>query len=396
METKFGGWGWLLIAGFLLASSAVRSQDAPPEAFQFPVPVGSTRYDEGGIYGALEYTMFYMTRPIRSQTIGHQGFIDTDGSITGSRGTKVSNGFALSADDLGHATAIPGYSITVGWKFRDGLAVELSYWHLFDAKYTGGVTLFSRGNFFEGPNDLHDTFFFAPVFNFGPEWAGPDTKLGVGNPGATFGIWNAASAMFLVYRQRFQQWDLNARIPIFQNEGIRTYGLFGPRLVWFWERFRWDTISTDINGEFTLADWAIYSNVISQRMYGVHIGCGTDWHLADTPIGAFGTSLDFQFSPLVNIAKINEKYDRADHLAVSKRSWQSFNFVPEVQAQVNLYYYPPITGVEMRLGYSLMAFFNTISSPNPVSFDLNQLDAQWQAGQLRFLTGLNVGIMFSF
>ena len=33
-------------------------------------------------------------------------------------------------------------------------------------------------------------------------------------------------------------------------------------------------------------DTAIYSNVVSNRMYGVHAGGGTEWVLANTPANA--------------------------------------------------------------------------------------------------------------
>src|SRR5205823_1825767 len=100
----------------------------------------------------------------------------------------------------------------------------------------------------------------------------------------------------------------------------RSYGLLGPRIVWIWDRFSWRTVSADITGAAGPDTTAIYSNVVSNRMTGVHFGCGNDWFLGSTPIGGFSIQLDIEGGVYFDYVKTTANYDRADGLISSGRS----------------------------------------------------------------------------
>src|SRR6185369_18099012 len=101
-------------------------------------------------------------------------------------------------------------------------------------------------------------------------------------------IWNGASVMQIQFLQRFEQVDFTARLPLWMTQNTRSYALVGPRFAWIWERFKWRSVALDINGVSFSTDAADYSNVTSNRLYGLHAGCGHDWFLGDTPAGGFG------------------------------------------------------------------------------------------------------------
>src|SRR5262249_18028742 len=157
-----------------------------------------------------------------------------------------------------------------------GVSVDVSWWHLHQARYSATASLVPPG--FRNGLDLADTFLTSPVFNFPIDFAGAARQLptGLGNSLTTFGIWNAASLMTIDFVQRADQVELTGRIPVFENDCFRTYGLIGPRFVWFWERFHWRTVDVDAFGLAVGNDAADYSNVLSQRMYGGFLGCGNE------------------------------------------------------------------------------------------------------------------------
>lgn len=376
----------------------VRGQDYAPEDPQFPLPLGSNR-PEQGLYAGAEFVFMRQTRPIKNQLIAVRGFFDADGSVTGVVGTFVGSGrAALLADDLGSRSYQPGLNVVLGYRFQDGVAVEFSWLDLQKVRYSGGASI--EPPLFQGGQDLADTFLSSFVFNFPNEFAGPPNKISnpqaAANPNATFGIWNAASIMTIEFAQFFQQMDFSGRIPIWQTDCNRMYGLLGLRFAWIWERFRWRTVDLDTAGNAGPDDVGLYNNVVSNRMYGPFVGCGDECRLGDTPVGTFAVSLDWRAAALVDIVRELEKYERGDKFISAKRNRTQYEGVPEVSGQLNLWWYPPIEGVQVRVGYDMMAFFNTVSAPNPVAFNLLSPEPTWKAGQFRLIEGFNAGIAFSF
>lgn len=399
MHTKTGVLALLLAVG-MMGTSAVRGQDYAPPDPVFPLPLYSNRPAAGGLYLVGEFLYFRQTNPTKGQIIATRGLFDADGSISAALGRPnarpgnfIGSGqTALEAGDIGMGTYVPGFNLALGWRFRTGTAVEFSWWHLEEASYaaSAGIEPFA----FRGGRNLADTYLTAPVFNFPVQFAGPAVKVQLGNPGATFGIWNAASEMSIRFVQRFDQYQIQGRIPVWEDDNNRAYGLVGPRIIHMWERFSWQTTSRDLASNASGADSAIYSNVNSNNLYGLFVGCGDECRLGDTPVGTFACSLDLGVGLLVDFATLVTKYQRADRQIAAKRARHDYSFVPEFTGQANLWWYP-IEGVQLRVGYSGMAFFNTFGSPNPVNFNFGGLDVPTER-LFRYFNGLNAGIAFIF
>jgi hypothetical protein len=400
-----------------------------------------------------------------------------------------SQAVALSTNELtGQNNYMPGIAFSLGWRFADGITVEFSWHHLQYNKLSAEASFVPQGG--SVGLDQADSFLFSPVFNFPPEFSGPLNKIGVTSntaltssgaaatitptpitgtffgtggftlfsgtatasstgavlvPGAAPGIWNGATTMTEEFAQKFDSYDLIGRIPIYQDDCFRCYGLVGPRFAWFWEKFSWRTVALEAalpggtasasvtlpNVTFTpfstvttggivtttflpiitggtatatagaaqtpaaaltdATDVALYSNIVSNRMYGPLIGGGSELYLGQ----GFSLSLDVRTSLLVDIVKERAKYELGDHSISIKRARTDYTLVPELDAIVNLWWYP-IEGVEVRFGYDIMTFFNTVASPSPVAFDYGTMDPGWQKGTFRLIDGLQAGISFIF
>jgi hypothetical protein len=346
------------------------------------------------LFTDFEFVYFHQTNPLEHQLIAIRGFFDSTGQITGHVGQFVGSGnAALYADDAGGpGTYQPGWRIGLGWRFENALSVEFNYMHLAEAKYSAGATLQPFGN--QNGLGLADTFISSFVFNFPNDFAGPARKVDVGPDFGVFGIWNGAGIMGIIFTQRYDEYNINARIPIYEDDEIRLYGLLGPRYAHIWENFKWRTVSLDEFGQAGQDDVAIYSNVVSNNLWGVHFGCGSEWRCMDTPIGTFSVSLDLQAAALIDFVKEEAKYERGDFAASAKRAKRDYKLVPELQGAADIWWYP-IEGVQIRVGYDVMAFFNTVAAQNPVSFNYGGLDPPWEH-EFRWFNGLHAGIALIF
>jgi hypothetical protein len=410
MRTRTGWLAWLLTVGLACVPTGVRGQEPGRPDPVYPLPLNDQLH-KGGFYAAADFVMFRQDNPLKHQIIAVRGLLDFDGSITADLngtvitpingppiiipgqakpGTFIGSGAtALSADDAGGPLSYqPGTRLTAGWKFRDGSTIELSWLFISEAKYAAVATLVPP-SLNPGPL-LADSFLFSPVFNFPNEFAGPDNKLAIGNPRAAFGIWNAATVMGITFVQRFDQWDLGGRIPVFETDYCRCYGWVGARHASLWENFKWRTVAQDFNGQAGQDDVAIYSDVVSNQMYGVDIGVGTEWYLAH----GFSVSLDGKAAAMVDMVHEIAKYERSDFVIANKRAKREYTFVPEFTGAINVWWYP-IEGVEIRVGYEIMEFINTIAAPEPVSFNYGGLDVDYKR-TARFFDGFNIGIGFIF
>lgn len=408
--------GWLiglLTVGVALAPTGVRGQDVPPADPVIPLPLYHDRPERGGLFVAGEFVFFRQTNPIKHQEIALRGLLDFDGSITAdlngilltppnqppiivpgqpAAGRFIGSGApALFADDIAggnHESYTPGFRFSAGWRFVDGTTVDFTWMSLTEARYSAVATLVPPG-LNPGPL-LENTFLFSPVFNFPNDFAGQPQKLALGNPNAAYGIWNAASVMSLSFTQRFSQYDITVRTPFFETECCRTYGLCGVRHTDLWEKFLWRTVSEDFNGQSQSDTTADYLNITSNQLYGVTVGGGIEWYLGH----GFSLSCEGIAAPMIDIVQEISKYQREDFAVGHRRHQRDYEFVPALQGQVNVWWYP-IEGVQIRVGYEIMAFFDTIASPDPVSFDYSALNPAWRL-QNRFLDGFNAGIAFIF
>jgi len=439
---------WLgLMAAILCVPGVTRAQpnnyEVPGQAApNIPLPIGNSRMEGGGFYTAFEFLLMKQNVSIGSQTVAHRGLYDFTGNVGAALGLNRAPGSffgprplveALNTNDLGRGSYAPGYSITMGYKFDDGTAFYATFAQLFDVKYSAGVSAIAPG--YQFGNNLLGTFLSSGVVNFPSQYNGPvgigdpgDTaidqpaQVGIVNipnapiivirpdgttivvpsppdqlvltnqtPGNTAGIWNAADVMDIQFLQRYTQAAIGARTPIYETDYSRVYGLAGGQFNWFFERFTWRTTDLDVLGG-ARPEWAAtYSNTLSQRMYGAFVGCGHEVYLGNN----FGLSLDLTAAILLDIVKQRVKYERADDTTQAKRSQNDYAIVPNLNANLHLWWYP-IQGVQMRVGYNAMTFFNTWRMDQAIGFDFGRIDPVYDKGYFRFLQGLDVGIGFSF
>jgi hypothetical protein len=415
MRNRIGWLAWLLTLVGLLAPALARAQEngnyevpPAPGSDYFPYPLGHPRYEEGGIYGFGEFVMWSMRNPLKSQPVAFQGFVDRDGTIAASLNTNTgsnlpilagqfigSHALALDVSQLnGTSTYMPGFNVGMGYRFKDGVAVEASWIHLWEAKYSATASLQPPG--LPGANQ-ENTFLFSPVFNYPTDYFGPGQKINA--PGSNFdaasGLWNGATLMTIEFIQRFDQWQIGGRVPIMDTADWRTYGLLGGRLAWFWERFKWRTVDQNLAGQSNADDVAYYVNVVSNRLWGAYVGFGNECRLGTTPVGEFAISLDLDGAAFFDFVSTEAKYYIGDfHTAASRHAHQ---VAPsgEVSGKLALWWYP-YEAIQVRVGYTGMVFFNTYASPRPIDYNYGQLAPSWEHNIVRWVQGVDVGIAFIF
>jgi hypothetical protein len=156
-----------------------------------------------------------------------------------------------------------------------------------------------------------------------------------GNPGYNaYGIWNGASNMDIKFTQRYTQAEIGARVPVFQTDYSRVYGIAGGKFAWFFERFYWRAVSYDINGFAAPSDQAFYTNTLSQRLYGPMVGAGHEIFLSNQ----FSFSCDLTAAGLLGLVKERAKYELGDESTQNKRSHNEWTFVPIANANLNLWW----------------------------------------------------------
>ncbi len=382
---------WILMCLPTTVQAQSLNYEVPPS---FTGPFSHDRYETGGFFTALEFVYWHTTNPLRGQVVARRGVIDVDGSISGTPGTFVgSEDPALDVNQLdGPSTWMPGFNLTAGWRFQNGVMLAFTWLHFWEARYTAVAGILPPD--FDSGADLANTFLTAPVFNFPVDFAGNPRNIAIGNDNATFGVWNAASSMSMEFQQRFDQYDLSGRIPIWEGQGQRSYGLIGGRIVGIWERFRWRTVDADEDGRSRPEDTATYSNIVSNRLYGAHIGCGHDVILGDGPLGAFAASLDGQGGLFLDFVKERAKYELGDRSVARSRNKNDFSLAPMLSGKLSLWWYP-WEAVQIRLGYDVLMYFNTLASQQPVDFNYGAVAPPYShVFRLYHGASLGVGIVF--
>jgi hypothetical protein len=391
-------------AQFSVLGTTDGSPGYAPADPQLPVPLGSTRPEDGGLFVDAQGVLYAQTNPLKNQPLAFRGFIITDpnGFGIGNVGRFIGSG--QKALDVGYLTGTeswqPGTQVGIGWKFKDGSTLSLNWLYLTTAEYRSGATLapfnLQVGQFQE------NSFLFSPVFNFPPEFAGPPFKVGSVDqrlftaPFAAFGIWNGASIMTLQFEQKFQQWDLTYRMPVYDTETYRLNAVAGPRLVWIWERFGWRTtsIGSDRLGNIIEGpeDVALYTNITSNRMYGIFAGCQHECYLGH----GFALQFDTQAAVYLDSVKERAKYERGDKFSgpESKKSRREWTVVPELRGGLGVMWYPT-EFIQVYMGYDVMGFFNTLSSQNPVDFNYTQVSPRWEH-TFRLFDGWRGGVGLTF
>lgn len=409
----------LLAAGLLLTGTA-RGQgpgwdSTGNEPKPLWAPLGPYQRDGSGFYIGAEALLLSQKRPLGKQEIAYRGLVVTLGVPGGAGLPTIDPGrfmgsglVALDTDSFGRTSWGMGHRLTVGYRMEDGTNLYVAWTHLFDVKYSGGTgvqgPLLYNPGFFPFNFDA-ESFVTAPVYNFSPDFVGrnpfPNPPF-TGNP--TVGIWNAASDMSILFTQRFDNWDIGAKLPVYETENARSYAIAGGRMSWLWERFQWRTVKPELVvdpntlqfGFQTQADSAArYLNTLSQHMYGPYIGAGHEVMLYSGPGGAFGAGVELTGALLFNAVKERAKYIREDEATQVKRVWGQYSIVPNFNVNWNLTW-QPAEGVTFRAGYNLFNYFNTYYMKEPVSFNMGALDPAYSKKFWRPIQGFNAGVAFVF
>ena len=196
--------------------------------------------------------------------------------------------------------------------------------------------------------------------------------------------------MSLSFVQRTAIYDISYRIPIYDSEYCRCYGLVGGRYVQLWENFGWRTVSAEFDGTTGQDDVALYSEVTSNNLWGADIGLGSEFFMGH----GFAFSLDGRYATLLNFAKEEAKYTRGDFAIGNKRATRQFDVVPELQATANVWWYP-FSGCQIRFGYDAMAFFNTYAAQQPIDFNYSSVDPGWSKVNRYLESVSNAGVGFT-
>ena len=440
MRRKSFRGAWLLVAWLALAPAVAwgQSQEVQsyaPSSFTMPLPIGSTRPEDGGFFAFAQAVYFTQTNPLKSQIVAVAGFRDRDGTITGTVDQFVgSQQTRLNVNQLtGQDSYQIGTEMGVGWKFGNGSSIAVNWTYFSEQHYRAGATLSPEAGVLD--QGLANSFLYADVHNIPPQYSGPDFKIRfpiaplftpVGTPTnpnqvsvfapqpsaqAAFGIWNGASIMTIDFIQRFQQYEVIYREPIYETETYRLNGLVGPRYAWIWERFAWRTTaaegSTGLLDPFTGAldittsalnppgpqNVGLYTNIVSNRMYGAVAGCEQEWYLGHGIV----FQLKLEGALFVDSAKTIAKYETADRFAglpENKHSNRLWSIVPEADATAGLMWYPA-EFVQLYAGYQVMGFLNTIAARAPIDTDYSNINPHYShVGRL--FSGIKAGVSFSF
>ncbi len=386
------GWTALIVLPLLLLPSRGSAQaDATGYALpdtSVPTPLGGTRPD--GLFFGGDFALYTQNIPLGSTVVARRGFKDIEGTITGQPGLFVGSGKdALNTRQVtGPPSQDPGFRIFGGYRFFDGSSIEASWLHLATNRYTALATPIPKD--LNVGSNLQESFLTSPVSNFPLDFSGPANDI---NGVAAFGIWNGADLMTESYTQRTEIYELIYRLPAFyENENYRTAAFIGPRLVWLWENYNWKTFDFDANGASADVWNAFYTNVVSNRMYGIKMGCSNDWYIGN------GLAVSFEpfFTPMIDFVKEYAKYERGDrHMGPErKRARTDYTLVPNVGASLNVNWFP-YEGIQVKAGYNLDVFINAKTSEHPIDFDYSAVTPAYDR-TVRILRGLEFGLAFKF
>ena len=105
-----GGMGLVVACWLILSPPAARASDVPdyaPAYPQLPIPLGSTRPEDGGLYVFSEFIFFKQPVKLRSEEIARRGFIVSDNSLGIPIGTFVGSGTQASGENAGSRARPP-------------------------------------------------------------------------------------------------------------------------------------------------------------------------------------------------------------------------------------------------------------------------------------------------
>jgi putative beta barrel porin BBP7 len=413
MRTRTSWLAGLLLV-LLCTPSTVRAQ-APhfgPPSFDMPLPVMWGDRDEGP-YVAAEAIFMRLNVAYHNQALVFRGLVDEAGQLDGSTnpdnvlingvfqfpgipGSFLGSGrTALTARENVDDRFEPGGRFTVGYRFRNGVAVEVVYWKVAEFVHTAGASLYPGGSV---GTDFADSFLFSPFFNFSPFFAGPDRDVlsnvrpFAGQPLPAFGIFNGYEDASLKFTQLISSTELNVRLPVCEGDCTRTYSLLGLRYIHLTEIFKLRMSDADIDGFIAPENVAVYENKWENRLYGFQAGMGNEAYLGN----GFALSIDARVGIFADVEKTGVKLIRQDDPRdVGTQSHRNeLGASPMFQLGAYLWWYP-FEGCQVRAGYEFLGLFNVLRARDPVAFNVGELNPTYSSPFLR-ADGVNIGIAFIF
>src|SRR5262249_32420200 len=135
--------GGMLVPGTARAQDGNYNYEVGPPTIIVPTPFNQ-HMDQGGLFFAGEFNWWSQSNPLRSQLIAFRGLTDRDGSISAVLGVPGGPGNFLGSrrpaldveQAAGPGTFIPGFTAVLGWRFRSGLTVDVTWTHLTELRYS--------------------------------------------------------------------------------------------------------------------------------------------------------------------------------------------------------------------------------------------------------------------
>ena len=459
---------WILaVAAALLGTSSASAQYnygtanlAAPQ-YEVPLPLSWGDKDEG-FYFSAEATVMRINNALRNQIVAQRGFIDRDGSIVGdpaggtldvfdtsdppvyittllaSRGPAGaiygSQEVALQTNDVNRDMFQPGTRLTLGYRLRNGMAIEASYLGITKARTSATAGIIPRSG--STAQDNADSHLYSNFYNFTPYYAGPSREmfsnvyLGVIPPGSgifgaifidpipsdltnfgafavsAYGITNGYERITISELLAAHTMELNLRVPVLQVEGTRTYWTGGLRYLSTTERFRMviedmgfpDTFPSFPPGngfeQFNEVrnEWGMrYTTKQKNLFYGLQTGVGGEAYL----MNGFAVSLEGKIGLLAQQSRTSVTLKRLDSdIGLQKRTNNEFTMAPMFQGGAYLWWYAH-EGITFRAGYEYLGILNAVRMTAPIDYGLGRLDPRPRKS-LWSLDGFSLGVSFTF
>lgn len=450
----------LLGATPAMAQGPAGTMNYGPPVHELPIPLMWDQRDEG-FYFSAEALVMRINNTLNGQTVAKRGFIDRDGSIVGNpdggtvdvfdtntppnyfttlfvergpAGARYgSQAEALNTNQISSEQWQPGTRLTLGYRFRNGMALEASYSSLTKSRQSVTAGTVPRSG--STAQDNADSFLYGDYFNFSPYFAGPNREM-ISNvflltlpPGTTgavglnpvpldlvnlggfavpaYGITNGAEYWTMSELLSIHTTELNLRVPVAQFEGTRTYWTGGLRYISFTERFRMTVedhgFPTGINTTIPFVDgfsdnetrpeWSLRYTVKQKDIfYGLQTGVGGEAYIAS----GFAVSLDAKIGVLAQHSKASTVLQRLDLVSDIGviHSNNQFNIAGLVQGGAYLWWYAH-EGITFRVGYEYMGILGARRITDPIDYDWGRMNPQG-SNTLLSVDGFNMGVSFTF
>lgn len=446
MRSRTKWWGLLVLLGTMfLPKTATAQINMGAPMWEHPLPLMWGERNEGW-YVAGEALAWRVNNVLEGQVLATRGFYDLDGTLRGqgplirvsgtdgtntnlsllflNRGTPGafygSNEVALQADDAGESNYRPGMRLSVGYRFRNGINFEFSYWGLANSRTvaSAGITPpLMRG---VGLNAA-SSYLTVPFYNFSPYFAGPSRDvisnvmpevlpsvpppdpLPINDPTFSndvfrfggpvlpaWGIGNAAEDVTISLKQKFHSGELNARVPLYQGEDVRTYAKGGFRYLSMYERFKLRVADQDVDGNISPEDVLLYTTKQRNHYYGGQAGLGSEVYI----FSGWAVSGEVLVGMAGQASKTTVTIDREDYLVGLERSDSRVNITPFFQGGAYLWWYP-IEGVQFRVGYEYMGIVGSRRATQPIDFNIGRMEPNVKNTYLSF-DGVTLGLALIF